>query len=342
MSSTDTPRYLFRTYSPGSEGSNGASGFLSTADCNSFSEARSLDHVSPRNARDILRDHITWQCPADDTLISFTSSFLFALQHAIRKIATCRRGTTEENCFISIIDTSKYPPGTFLSTLSLLEKYKLDETTDKFLLHEYHAAEYLAEDELSMLQGSSIHVSFATIISEGNLFSIMPELNVEAHKRNLIKRLEQLRLLWYYRERAITTQDIDKARKLALCFGDKWVPVIMIWALAMKARPQGVGLLEEEFADGFHGLSVRTMCVSELNDIRRNQNAFSIPTPQNRNPSDSEGARTMATNDEQGLRCSDTYKFAGNRCTYTTRGRYMRRSCRDVGKHQNLSTMSRV
>ncbi|KIW63722.1 hypothetical protein PV04_08705 [Phialophora macrospora] len=254
---SDVPRYLFRAYSPGSDGSNGVTGFWSMAKCRNWSEATSLSRL-PRNvARDMLQDHVTWKSwktRSDDILISFTPSFLFALQHCVRKIASSQRGcTTESNCYICIIDTLKYPSGTFSWTIDLLGQYNLDRTTNYLLRHEYHEAEYLAEYELAIIENSSEHVSFQALVRQGGLFEIMPDLAEEGYGKQLFNRLQQFRRTWYIEEVAVTAQDIDKARRLSLCFGGRWVPVIMMWVLACRARPQQDALVQAEFSDYFNG-----------------------------------------------------------------------------------------
>ena len=238
---SDVPRYLFRAYSPGSDGCNNARGFASLADLHGYFEVKSLKQLPWAEARSMLNDHVLWQsrklCRYDDILISFTPSLLFALQHCVRKIHLCYR-TTAQNCFICMIDTSKCPPGTFSWTVNLLKQYDLDESDDKRLHHQYHEAEYLAEYQLDLDGESSVEVSFGDLDSLGGLFDIVPELAEPGYKGQLLNRLQQLRQLWYNDEKAVTSEDRDKALRLAVCFGDQWVSAIMMWALAFKSRPQ--------------------------------------------------------------------------------------------------------
>ncbi|OQV04875.1 hypothetical protein CLAIMM_09691 [Cladophialophora immunda] len=226
MSAISTvPRYLFRAYSPGSDGYNSEERFGSMAQFNHRLEVTSLTQLPPEEARSMVKDHVVWESwknRDDDILISFTSSFLFALQHCIRKIYRCRR-TSEENCYICIIDTWKYPPGTFSWTVDLLKDHNLCEKDDARLRHDYQEAEYLAQFDLSTCFPTSSKsdgvVSMSELITRGGLFQILPELNEEIYKGQLWIRLQQLRQRWYRRTEAVTAEDMDGARKLALCFG---------------------------------------------------------------------------------------------------------------------------
>ena len=89
---TMIPRYLFRAYSPGSDGINDSMGFCCQAiseECNTIASLKDLER---QDARRMLKDHVlwaSWKVRQDDILISFSSSFLFTVQHCIRKIEKC-------------------------------------------------------------------------------------------------------------------------------------------------------------------------------------------------------------------------------------------------------------
>jgi hypothetical protein len=146
----------------------------------------------------------------------------------------------------------KYPAGTFAWTIDLLRQYNLDRTTNDPLRHEYHEGEYLAEYELAIDADSSQRVSFQALVRQGGLFEIIPDLAEEAYGKKLFSRLQQFRQIWYVDEVAVTTEEINKARRLSSCFGGHWVPVIITWALACRARPQEDALVQAEFSN-FNG-----------------------------------------------------------------------------------------
>lgn len=229
-------------------------GFDSMAKANDL-PATSLAEMSVGEARAMLKDHVlwtSWRRRNDDLLISFTSSFLFALQHAIRKSNGCYKSKCA-NCFIAMIDTTKFSYGTFTWTPTLLRTYGLDENTDLNLRYSSHEAEYLAQYDLLLLEsGASTVTSLAELANKGELFRALPGLAKDS--KELVRALQDARRDWYHETRAISKSEIQQARKLALCFGGEWFCPIVIWVLAMKARPSDNTLLREEFGDKWHGV----------------------------------------------------------------------------------------
>ena len=153
-----------------------------------------------------------------------------------------------------MVDTAKYSQGTFSWTIDLLNRYGLDERDDPLLLHHYHEAEYVAEYELLITQDMGICVSFEDLVTKGGLFEILPELGDDSYKTQLWRRLQQLRDNWYCGDEvALTSEEIQRALKLALCFGGQWVPPMMMWALAIRTRQEKDEMLSNEFRDDFYG-----------------------------------------------------------------------------------------
>lgn len=252
----EPPRYLFRTFSPGSDGSNSCTGFCSMAKLNGY-DMITREDLLDNEARTMLTDHVLWQSRKkrdDDIFISFTPSLFFALLHGLRKVGTCWR-TNFANCFVAIIDTSFYPAGTFSWTVDLLDRYGLDEREHCYLRRDYHTGECLAEFEL--LTGSaevSMQVSLEALASSGNLFKLWPEFESDQCKGRLAKALRFIRSTWYEQERPITQQCIAAARQFAQCFGGKWYLPMMVWVLASRPRSSDGNRLLAEFSDGWTGI----------------------------------------------------------------------------------------
>ncbi|GAB7348450.1 hypothetical protein MBLNU459_g6867t1 [Dothideomycetes sp. NU459] len=256
MSTAEVPRYLFRAYSPGSGGWNSAQGFESVAKWNNCDDAQMLSDLQYDQARKMLEDHVCWRSnrnPPDDILISFTSSFLFALQHSVRKMRPCWN-TTPQDCYICVIDTLKFPPGTFVWTPDLLDQYGLDRTVTPNLAREYHVAEYLVQYELETLRAEeAISVSMSTLIEHGRLYDLIPELDNDRYRDQLVMALSHYRAAWYRKITPLTPLEVDEARNFALCFGGSWTYPMMAWIIAMKARSDKDSLLREAFAGGSYG-----------------------------------------------------------------------------------------
>ncbi|ETI20802.1 hypothetical protein G647_07144 [Cladophialophora carrionii CBS 160.54] len=81
----------------------------------------------------------------------------------------------------------------------------------------------------------------------------MPDLAQAEYSMELYNRLQKFWLQWYLDEKPVSVEEIVTARRLALCFGRRWIPVIMMWALACRARPQHDAFVQYEFRDTFNG-----------------------------------------------------------------------------------------
>ncbi|KAJ4343198.1 hypothetical protein N0V87_000420 [Didymella glomerata] len=96
-------------------------------------------------ARDALKRHVTkWDRKKHDNLMSWTSSPLFALQHAIRREATDRNPpSTARQVKLSILFTSKLPAGCFVPSVALLDAYDAHYNAD--MQRRYYHGEYLSQ-----------------------------------------------------------------------------------------------------------------------------------------------------------------------------------------------------
>lgn len=282
----EPPRYLFRTSSPGSDGSNSCTGFFSMAKANGY-DMITREDLSDKEARAMLTDHVLWKSwkkRNDDIFISFTPSLFFALLHGLRKVGKCRR-TNLANCFVTVIDTSLYPTGTFSWTVDLLDRYGLDEREDCYLRRDYHVGEYLAEYELlTDSPNASMQISLQALASAGKLFELWPEFEAKECKGRLVDALRFLRRTWYALDRPITQLWIAGARQFAQCFGGKWYLPLMVWVLASRARPSNDKGLIAEFSDGWNGnRPLRYEIVSqELILFRENRRTLPLSGPDSR------------------------------------------------------------
>lgn len=258
LNTMEPPRYLFRTFSPGSDGSNSCTGFCSMANANGR-DMITRESLSDNEARTMLTDHVLWRSwkeRDDDIFISFTPSLFFALLHGLRKVETCWQ-TNLANCFVAIIDTSFYPAGTFSWTVDLLDRYGLDERDHRYLRRGYHTGEYLAELEVLTERAEvSVQVSLEALVNGGNLFQLWPEFEGDQCKGKLVQGLRFIRSTWYKLERPITQPCIAAARQFAQCFGGKWYLPMMVWVLASRARSSNDNRLIAEFSDGWNGIRI--------------------------------------------------------------------------------------
>lgn len=132
--SLNVPKYLFRTFDAASSGRNDQSTIASTASKYKSQDRTRTDILSleKNEAARLLRIHLTkklFEGGAQDNLMSWTSSFLVAIQYAIYRAHIGRRH--ESDVKIYAVDTNKFPLGpkvkrTTIKQFSTYQSYNED------------------------------------------------------------------------------------------------------------------------------------------------------------------------------------------------------------------------
>lgn len=195
-----------------------------------------LTDLQSQHAKRMLENHLLWSGLADDQFISWTSSLLWALQHAIRKDF---QGDTDVQ--ICVLDTSKIQTGSFFSASELLRIYRVPD--EGKLAHRYYNAEYLYHGGL-FVYGSSSTVSFSTL-RECGLFSLLPELDDPRYKPLLCRTVQYLRVTMVSVLRPVAPIEGRTALQLASLFGKKLIMPMMVALLSLRCRaPDDVEFLK--------------------------------------------------------------------------------------------------
>lgn len=226
--SGESPHYLYRVYSVKfgqSNGQNSDIGFESAAsrDKNCHSSLAKMEYDI---AQAKLRKHLSWAIFPDDEFISWTSSLLWALQHAIRKTEK----SADHELRICVLDTSRFKTGIFFSASHLIQAYGLSAFKDCNLA--YHNAEYLVHGSLNV-RNCSKTVSLACLREKG-LFDLLPELENEYWKQRLFLRVRDLRQTLASTVIPLSQENCQKALRLARSFGDEWTMAMMMAFLALR------------------------------------------------------------------------------------------------------------
>lgn len=202
---SEVPRYLFRVYSPSSAGDNSVEGFTSEDGSGPKGNLTDIFARSPEAVAISLNEHLRWSRPRSrrDPFISWTSSMAFALHYAIYK--SKEEGVGLGEIMLCVIDTTKFPPGTFMQDLSLVKMFEsrvraselitvygtletwgakglgdfLDLRTARKRRGVYYFGEYLSQGRTYVAQGRSSTVSIDKII-DADIFQIAPQLQREA------------------------------------------------------------------------------------------------------------------------------------------------------------------
>lgn len=189
--------------------------------------ANKLSDIERQHAKRMLENHLLWSGLADDQFISWTSSLLWALQHAIRKDF---QGDTDIQ--ICVLDTSKIETGSFFSALDLLRIYRVPDESK--LAHRYYTTEYLYHGGI-FVHGSSSTVSF-NLLREYGLFSLLAELDDPRYKPLLCRTVENLRVTMVSIPRPIAPIEGRTALQLASLFGKDFIMPVMVALLSLRRR----------------------------------------------------------------------------------------------------------
>jgi hypothetical protein len=198
----------------------------------------------------MLKHHITWSNRKTDNFISWTSSIVFALQHAIRKANGGRGCPIEDPSTINIIilDTSRLPRQVFLSTVALLEVFDL--TTDRDINLPYCYGEYLSQGLLDLPEGSMVTTTLKRL-NELSLDSLYSPFTFRIRRSHLWLAVNNVRQKFKKDSKEVpTSEEIELAQRIATSITNKkrFRSVIMMLLLSMAPRDCPDSKIMEAFA----------------------------------------------------------------------------------------------
>ncbi|KAG7408189.1 hypothetical protein Forpe1208_v011838 [Fusarium oxysporum f. sp. rapae] len=180
------PRYLFRVFTPKSQGKTDESWTKSMDARYEVADSRVdiFARANKQRTAEMLYRHLRWWKGPDDNLVSWTSSLLFALVYIFYLHANTRDGSTFGNIHLCVVDTSSFPEAVFLRDMDLIRAYRsFDSRLWNFeclrckrrsgFSGYYYFGEYLSQGALK-IEGKCQIVSAQHIILRG-LHDIRPE-----------------------------------------------------------------------------------------------------------------------------------------------------------------------
>lgn len=276
----DIPRYLFRTYSPKSDGATNPTWAMSVdasrgwEGCDVDLFAQDEDEVAY-----MLNQHLRWW-PKDhcmDNLVSWTSSLLFALQHAIYKRQNPRDGSEWHEIQLCVIDTTKFPSGAFIRDIDLMRSFagineKLDNQRQ---LREgvrrprdtglYYFGEYLSQGALRVKDKCSI-VSMDKIFDCG-LSLLQPHFNLEVEtgppmlSKEVIRLRKEFNLASSHHWVPVSEPHTQAAFKTGSLFGQVWKLPMMASFLSLRPiSDDDLMFIRDIFRTNFTGLVTFLVC----------------------------------------------------------------------------------
>lgn len=217
------PRYLYRAHSSSSNGRNSSRSFTPQSPI----YTNNLSDIQRQHAKDMLENHFLWNCRPNDQFVSWTSSLLWALQHAIRKDF---RG--DRDVQICVLDTSKIETCSFFAASDLIRIYRVPD--EGKLAHRYYVTEYLYHGGL-FVHGSSSTVSF-NLLREYGLFNLLPELDDLEFKPKLCIAVENFRVRMVSVSRAVAPIEGQIALQIASLFEKDFTMPLMVALLSLRRR----------------------------------------------------------------------------------------------------------
>ncbi|KAJ9296522.1 hypothetical protein DTO271G3_5220 [Paecilomyces variotii] len=186
----DIPRYLFRIVSPLSDGDT--DGIWMRSEAASRNTSSSLEDIFfglDSEKREIVARtvnvHLRWwpKYDLEDNFVSWSSSLLFALQYIYYRHLHIRDGSSLEEIKLFVIDTVRFPVGTFVRDLDLINAfYKFDSHPGENLRslkpvrenYGYYFGEYLSQGSLK-IEGKYQMISANVLFDANRLRRLQPE-----------------------------------------------------------------------------------------------------------------------------------------------------------------------
>ncbi|KAF5700186.1 hypothetical protein FMUND_14429 [Fusarium mundagurra] len=180
------PRYLFRVFTPKSQGKTDESWAKSMDARYEVADSRVdiFARANKKRTAEMLYRHLRWWKGPDDNLVSWTSSLLFALVYIFYLHANARDGSTFGNIHLCVVDTSSFPEAVFIRDMDLIRAYRsFDSRLWNFeglrcnrrngFAGYYYFGEYLSQGALK-IEGKCQIVPARDIILRG-LYDVRPE-----------------------------------------------------------------------------------------------------------------------------------------------------------------------
>ncbi|KAK5202253.1 hypothetical protein LTR41_012003, partial [Exophiala xenobiotica] len=184
----------------------------------------------------MLKGHLLWQNRATDNLMSWNSSFIFTVQHAIRRRSTDRPPSAPGSIHIWILDTRKVPRGSFLPAVAVLNAYDIGSKGK--LEHHCYYGEYLSQGRVDLPDDALTTTTLDALIDHG-LYKLYPPFADKAERTRLCLRILQLRETFTGIPEIHNAEEIRLAQDISAgCFPNTSIrrTVVMVILLSLKPR----------------------------------------------------------------------------------------------------------
>ncbi|KAM3497795.1 hypothetical protein MY10362_008868 [Beauveria mimosiformis] len=235
------PRYLFRVFTPRSQGMTNRSWTRSMDARHEFPNWATdiFARTDRRQAAEMIDRHLRWWKGADDNLVSWTSSLLFALVYVFHLHANIRDMSKFEDIFLCMIDTKNIPDNVFIRDMDLIAAFSKESVS----LHDfeglrrrqsrdfsgyYYFGEHLTQGALK-IEGRCEIISSKSIIDNG-LYHIREEFQSFANwqvreKPPWANPVVEMREIFYSdkdQRRGMSSDGLEAAKAISRLLNPPW------------------------------------------------------------------------------------------------------------------------
>jgi hypothetical protein len=242
------PRFLFRVYTPRSDG------FTDNEEASSR-DATSKEHESnedifatqtPEATAELIADHLWWtRKERSDNLVSWSSSMLFLIRYIFYRHYDSNDRSSLHDIRLLVVDTEQLPGHTFIRDSDLISAFKRFDTREekglRSLAHrrtntDHYFGEYLSQGSLR-ISGKCSTVSAPTMIKQGllDLHSVFRQAYEGKDPRGWVTPVQIVRktIKAAAKNPPAALELLDKAFEIALDFGEGWRLPVAIHLLAV-------------------------------------------------------------------------------------------------------------
>lgn len=252
------PRFLFRVYTPRSDGVT-SKDEVSSRDAISEEQESNKDIFAtrtPEATAELIADHLFWRRKErSDNLMSWSSSMLFVIRYIFHRHYNSNDRSSLDDIHLLVIDTEKFPRRTFIRDSDLISAFKKFDVREgkglKLLAHwrtntDLYFGEYLSQGSLCT-SGKCSTVSAQTMVNKG-LLDLHFVFRQACEGKDPGEWAISVRNVRDTIRAAPTNPPpapelLDKAFEIALDFGESWrlpIAVHLLGLLSDAPHPQAV------------------------------------------------------------------------------------------------------
>ncbi|TWU70517.1 hypothetical protein ED733_000789 [Metarhizium rileyi] len=285
----EVPPYLIRVFTPKSAGFTDHS-WVKSRDARSGSRWSNVDIFGRQKtvAAAMVNCHLRWWENDSVNLVSWTDSWLFALQYIFYLHKNAKDASSLDDIKICIIDTRLFPKGCFIRDMDLITAFEQHhDSTGKNLRAlrqlrrnrstrhsgSYYFGEYLSQGALNI--EDKCHIVSGKEVLEHGLLTIQPAFRTYEswpvmERTPWVEEVLKLREAFYIRspntEQPATTDEVEAAVNIAKLFAAPFRLAVASGLIGLLPRQADDATIQRLFISSFTGWSL--LSPREIRELR--------------------------------------------------------------------------